>query len=168
MGQRGWLFFVARASVVRMSLSFIGARGAFERRWIVYALFRDNVQHHLEGGAPSSDFDAIHAIAGALGAGAGGVEIPASKLRAELAVASKRLRDIPIADLAISLRTRAVTTHCFPLPEMRATELVLAVGWSVPFSTDGATTLGDLFNPFVDELFGVLDDDEAALRVLDT
>jgi hypothetical protein len=150
-----------------MSLSFIGAHGAFERRWIVYALFRDNVQHHLEGGTPSSNFDSIHAMAGALGAGASGVEISSPKLRAELTEASKRLRDVPIADLAISLRTRAVTTHCFPLPEMRTTELIRAVGWSVPFSTEGATTLGDLFNSFVDELLAVMADDEGTLRVLD-
>jgi hypothetical protein len=151
-----------------MSLSFIGAGGAFERRWILYALLRDNVQHYLEGGTPGGEFEAIHAISNALGAGAEGVEVSASKLRSELAVVGERLRNIPIADLAISLRTRAVTTHCFPLPETRATGLARAVGWAIPFSTAKAETLEQLFGPFIQELLGVLGNGEEPLRVLDT
>jgi hypothetical protein len=141
-----------------MSLSFIGPKGAFERRWIVYALFRDNVQHHLEKGKPGADFAAIHSIADALGSGSNGIEIPAAKLRAEIEIAKNKLRDIPISDLAVSLRTRAVVTRSFPLPDQPATALAGPMGWIVPWPTGHAETVGELFESFSDELLKILGD----------
>jgi hypothetical protein len=38
-----------------MSMSFNGPNGWIEQRWTVYALLRDNVQHHLEDGAPTKE-----------------------------------------------------------------------------------------------------------------
>lgn len=138
-----------------MSFSFVGPNGGFERRWIVYALLRDNVQHHLEGGAPSPAFAAIHSISEALGAGPEGVKISGAKLKEEVAVIQSRLASIHIDELAVSLRTRAVITRSFPLPTLRATELARLMDWSVPFPTDQAETVGSLFEDFLEELMEI-------------
>jgi len=56
-----------RIIAATMSLSFTSDKGSFEERWIVYAFLRDCVQHHLEGGTPSSKFSALHKVSEALG-----------------------------------------------------------------------------------------------------
>jgi hypothetical protein len=68
-----------------MSLAFSGPGGSLEVRWIVYALLRDNVQHHLEGGKPSAAFSAVHETSEgkppALDARPGGPNLPDSQTR---------------------------------------------------------------------------------------
>jgi hypothetical protein len=113
-----------------MSLTFHGPHGAFERRWIVYAMLRDNVQHHLEGGAPTEAFSALHALGSALSRGE--VTVPARKLHSEL-TQTHRLLERPIDDLAVSIRTRAICSLLFPLPNLHATELASVAEWTVPF-----------------------------------
>ncbi len=138
-----------------MSLIFEGPGGSFERRWIVYAMLRDNVQHHLEQGQPSAAFEHLHRLGDALSGTA--VSVPALALRDELTRA-KPLLDLPIADLAVSLRTRAVQTLAFPLPERRNSVLVSAVGWTPSFPLDGAKVLGDAFGSLVVELLRIIGD----------
>jgi hypothetical protein len=135
-----------------MSLSFLGPGGSFERRWIVYAMLRDNVQHHLEGGTPSPDFACLHALGEALVAGS--VAVPALSLRSEL-MRARQLLDRPIDDLAISLKTRAAHMLSFPPPEQRSTDLVSKVGGLPPFPLEGAGTLGDAFGSLVLELLRI-------------
>jgi hypothetical protein len=139
-------------SIARMSLTFQGPNGAFERRWIVYAMLRDNVQHHLENGAPTEAFSALHALSAALLRGE--VSVPARKLHAELAEA-RGLLDRPIEDLAVSVRTRAICALMFPLPSLQETELASRAEWTAPFPTAGAQTLGDLFGSLVEELLRI-------------
>jgi hypothetical protein len=153
-----------------VSLSFSGPRGGFERRWIVYALFRDNVQHHLEDGTPSAEYGAIHGLGDALGGDANGVEIDAVAVHEQVTRARATLGPLPISALAMSIRTRAVLTVSFPLPEHRGTALVSHLGWVVPFPIDNAKTLGDVFGSFMDELLKVTEGAKPGdlLRVIDS
>ncbi|MGH7294160.1 MAG: hypothetical protein ACRELB_04475 [Polyangiaceae bacterium] len=137
-----------------MSLSFFGPAGSFERRWIVYALLRDNVQHHLESKTPTTDFAAIHTIGDALVTGK--ATVPARKLRDEL-VRAQTLLDRPAAELAVSRRTRAVCSLRFPLPDTRDTALASSVEWTAPYAIEDAKTLGDFFGSLVSELLRVTD-----------
>ena len=65
-----------------MSLSFHGPKGSLEQRWIYYAMLRDSVQHHIEGGKPTEDFDCLHRVSDALVEHR--VTVPALRLRKEL------------------------------------------------------------------------------------
>jgi len=135
-----------------MSLSFIGPTGSFERRWIVYAILRDNVQHHLEGGVPGPQFAALHAIGGALAQGE--VRVSAPVLHAEL----ERVRPLlerPLLELAVSERTRAVCMLDLPLPAASATMLASSAGWQPPLPAHNPQTLGDVFGSLVVELLRV-------------
>jgi hypothetical protein len=138
-----------------MSMSFTGPRGWIEQRWIVYARRRDNVQHHLEGGAPSGEFEALHNLAGALG----GVRIvvPAVRLRAELERAKAALAGRAIDDLAISQRTRSVLSLQWPPPDRQETTLVEAWGGTIPFIAPSAATLDDVFGHLLDGLLRITD-----------
>lgn len=135
-----------------MSLSFFGPSGSFERRWIVYAMLRDNVQHHLEGGTPSPAFAALHAVSDALAHGE--TTVSARTLREQVERA-RPLTEKPIDELAVSLRTRAVCSLHFPLPETRGTSLASRVDWPTSNVTAGAKTLGDLFGDLVSELLRI-------------
>lgn len=148
-----------------MSLTFLGHKGSFERRWIVYAMLRDNVQHHFEGGTPSGEFKTIHSIGDALVTGR--TIVPASALRSEVQRA-RELLDKPIADLAVSVRTRAVCAMAFPLPETRGTALAKDADWTAPFPLTGLATLGDLFGSFVDELLRITEGGEGEVTVVDS
>jgi len=149
-----------------MSLSFIGPGGSFERRWIVYAMLRDNVQHHLEKGTPSPEFAAMHAIGDALASGE--VTVSALSLRSEIERARELLAR-PIEDFAVSYRTRAVYSFMMQ-PREAGTLLATDAEWTIPFSTEGAKTLGDLFGTLVEELLRVTEGAKPGddLKVLDT
>lgn len=137
-----------------MSLSFSGPAGAIEQRWIVYALLRDNVQHHLEGGVPTAEFAALHGVTGALGGGV--VQLPAVELRREILRAASLL-SLPIAELAISLRTRSVLSLTWPLPDRRETMLVREGGGAIPLHglVTSAGTLSELLGGFVERLIAI-------------
>lgn len=137
-----------------MSLSFVGPGGSVERRWIVYALLSDNVQFHLEGGVPSPAFAELHALGDAMTKGE--VVVDAVALRRQVE-AARSLLERPIADLAVTLRTRAASMLRFPVPSGPQASLVSDTEWSVPFPIEGAGTLGDVFGSLVDELLKVTD-----------
>lgn len=130
-----------------MSLSFSGPNGSVEQRWIVYALLRDGVQHHLEGGTPSPEFEALHSIGQALGGKR--VLVPARKLHEELTRARAALSGRPIQDLAISNRTHAVISLHWPPPAKPSTSLVDFQSGSIPL-------LGDFAGDRLDDVFGSL------------
>jgi hypothetical protein len=147
-----------------MSLVFSGPGGSTERRWIVYALLRDNVQHHLEGGEPGSSFPAIHAVSSALGGGK--AQVSASELKDELERA-RALDDRPIDDLALSPRTVAVISHRWPPPKDGSTRLASEWGIRVP-AAQGAKTLGEVFGNLIEDLLRVTGDgDGAEVEVID-
>ena len=135
-----------------MSLSFIGPNGSVERRWIVYALLRDNVQHHIEGGASSAAFSSLHALGDALAKGE--VRVGARSLHGELERAGALL-DRPVAELAISVRTRAASTMQFPLPSEDGTMLASTANWTLPAALQSATTLREVFGSLVEELLQI-------------
>ncbi|WP_438010731.1 hypothetical protein WME89_20000 [Sorangium sp. So ce321] len=137
-----------------MSLSFSGPKGWIEQRWIVYALLRDSIQHHLEEGRPGEEFKAVHEVAGALGGRR--VMLPARKLHEELRRARDVLAGRPINALAISARTRAVISLCWPPRDDRETMLVSDWGDSVPLlGGPGADSLDDVFGHLLDGLLRI-------------
>lgn len=77
-----------------MSLCFTGPSGSVEQRWIVYALLRDNIEHHLENGRPGPAFEFIHSVGAALGGGT--VVLNALRLRSEMGRARDALIGRPI------------------------------------------------------------------------
>lgn len=141
-----------------MSLSYTTSKGSYEQRWIIYAMLRDNVQHHLEGGKPTSSFSEIHAIAQALGGSQ--VVVSASRLRNELLRAKTDLCPRPLDQLAISLRTRSVLALQWPPPEHRATSLLKESGETVPLLGDlpSNSTLDDVFGSLVEGLLRITAD----------
>ena len=150
-----------------MSLAFHGPSGSFERRWIVYAMLRDNVQHHLEHGTRGTEFPHLHALGEALIRGE--VSVPALELRRELERVSDMLRR-PIEDLAVSVRTRSIQMLRFPVPTKGETVLASDIGWEAPFPLEGAPTLDDAFGSLVAELLRVTDaaTDSDLVTVVDT
>ncbi|WP_437589039.1 hypothetical protein [Sorangium sp. So ce1000] len=137
-----------------MSLSFSGPNGWIEQRWIVYALLRDSIQHHLEDGVPSGEFEAIHGAARALGGQR--VVLPARKLHDELRRARAVLAGRPMDALAISGRTRAIISLRWPPPDGCETMLVKDWGDSVPLlGAPLADSLDDVFGHLLDGLLGI-------------
>ncbi|WP_437640491.1 hypothetical protein [Sorangium sp. So ce854] len=151
-----------------MSLSFSGPNGWIEQRWIVYALLRDSIQHHLEDGTPGEAFSAIHGVAGALGGQR--VLLPARKLHEELRSARAALAGRPIEALAISGRTRAVISLSWPPPEQRETMLVRDWGDSVPLlGMPWGDSLDDVFGHLVEGLLRITEgaSESAQVEVMD-
>jgi hypothetical protein len=109
-----------------------------------FLLFRDNVQHHLQAGHPVPAYDLIHAVADAPLEHAV-VCLKASALWEQSWQAYRELCELPIADLAMSIRTKAILTGTPVLPAIRGTALLRLTGWKVPIATQGARTLGELF-----------------------
>jgi hypothetical protein len=137
-----------------MSLCFVGPKGSVEQPWITYALLRDNVQHHLEGGRPSPAFEATHAIADALGGGR--VVLKARTLHAELQKARAALARRPIADLAIGPRTRGVIDRTWPPPSVEGTALLGSDRQKViPWISPSATSLDQVFGSLVRSLLEI-------------
>jgi hypothetical protein len=136
-----------------MSFSFTSSKGSYEQRWIVYALLRDNVQHHFEGGQPSPAFSETHAIAQALGGAK--VTLLASRLRNELLRAKADLCTRSSSELALSLRTRSVLSLKWPPPEHRSTTLLSESGETIPLLGELPATLDDVFGHFVDGLLRI-------------
>ncbi|MEZ4300044.1 MAG: hypothetical protein R3B70_34165 [Polyangiaceae bacterium] len=147
-----------------MSLSFHGPRGTIEQRWIYYALLRDNVQHHIEGGKPSGEFECLHEISHALMHHR--VTVSAKKLHDELIRAHKVLMEMPSSELAISLRTRAVLS-LRPPPDSRETELVRDWGGTIPLLGKMRPQLADVFGHLLEQLLtiteGATDTDEVTI-----
>lgn len=115
----------------------------------MYALLRDAVQHHLEGGKPSGSFANVHRIAEALGGHS--VSLSATALHDELSRAHGLLVR-PVADLAISTRTQAVVSHAWPPPSEPGTQLVTGIGQPLAMLSGREKTLDDVFGPLVDDL----------------
>lgn len=148
-----------------MSLSFVAPGGSVERRWIEYALLRDNVQHHLEGGAASAAFTHLHRVSEALGGGE--IALPARALHEEL-VKAKALLTRPIADLAISQRTRSVVELQWPPPPGATTTLLSATGITNVLN-GREKTCGDSFGVLLQELLRITEaaPEGAQVRVSD-
>jgi len=135
-----------------MSLAFFGPRGSFEVRWIVYALLRDNVQHHLEGGTSSEKFADIHQIGEALLKDR--VRVNAARLRSQVEQARAVLLPLPASDIALSGRTRAVLTAAWP-PKSEATSLIGKAVLTIPMLHDGIRTMADAFGTLVENLLEI-------------
>jgi hypothetical protein len=136
-----------------MSLCFAGPGGEVEQRWIVYALLRDNIQHHIERGRPTPAFEEIHRVAQALGGGQ--VTLSAIRLRSELERAQASLGQRPISELAISVRTRAVLYGMWPLPETDSTIVVGADPRVIPWLPSRDCTLDEVFGNLIRRLLAV-------------
>jgi len=149
-----------------MSLTFVGPKGSAEHRWIEFALLRDNVQHHLEGGTPGDGFATLHRITEALGGKE--VELSAADLNAELTKAKDALAKRPVAELAISTRTRSVVERLWPIPPGAETSL-LASTPSSHLVSGREQVMGDVFGGILDDLLRITDGAGPAqkLKVMD-
>jgi len=136
-----------------MSLSFTGPSGTAEHRWIVYALLRDNVLHHFTSNDPRSpEFESIYSIEQALGGKA--IVLSARRLRVELERASTLLA-LPIDELAVSQRTRAVIDGSWPAPEAESRRTTLQGSAAIPWLSAQARTLDDVFGNLVRSLLSI-------------
>lgn len=149
-----------------MSLCFSSPRGEVEQRWIVYALLRDNVQHHLERGTQTPEFQELHRVAEALGGRR--VTLNALRLRRELEKAQASLSGRPIEQLAVSAHTRAAINGVWP-PDLEATTVVgpdaRTIGWLRPEMRN----LDQAFGPLIRRLLELTEDarDEDSIEVTD-
>jgi hypothetical protein len=134
-----------------LSICFIGPGGSCEYPWIRYALLRDNVLHHLEGGEPSQAFSAIYSIAGALRGAS--VSVSAIKLREELERA-RHLLELPIEELAISARTQAVISMERQLP-IGGPTYVVGPSLSLPWISQWTTRLDGVFGSLLREILRI-------------
>jgi hypothetical protein len=135
-----------------MSLSFVGPKGGAEHRWIEFALLRDNVLHHLEGGTMGTAFPTLHRITDALGGKE--VELNAAELNAELVRAKEALAQRPASELAISTRTRSVVERLWPIPPGAETALLSATP-SSNLLTGREQVMGDVFGVLLDDLLRI-------------
>lgn len=87
--------------------------------WRDYAILRDNIQHYIEGGAPSADFECLHGFERAVDEGQHRVNAVA--LRAEVQRAWYELRRVHVCHSAISRRTHAIVAELPVLPLERST-----------------------------------------------
>lgn len=128
--------------------------GTVEERWIIYALMRDNVQHHLELGSPSGEFEELHRVEDVLGGQV--VQLNALRLRAELCRAQVGLAARPISDLAVSAKTRAVVEGTWPVEREPSTILAAdSVAALVPWLPSDVRTLDQVFGNLIRSLLGV-------------
>jgi hypothetical protein len=139
-----------------MDVVFSAPLGDFGVRYESALLFRDNVQHYLQAGRPTPGYPLIHAIADAPLDGEI-LQIKSSRLWGEVSHAFEQVRSISVADLAVSIRTRAILTNTRALPVVRGTILLRLTGWKLPLIVPGALTIGELFDDFVNKLAIVTD-----------
>jgi hypothetical protein len=151
-----------------MSFCFRTDRGSIEHRWITYALLRDNVQHHLEGGHPSGAFAATHAAGEALGRGR--VTVAAQTLRSEMLAAESRLLPLPATELAVSAQTRSVLDLTWPPPGEADTALARFRPAVYSWLSPDLKTLEQVFGNLVRGLIELTADvpSDAVVEVLDT
>jgi len=150
-----------------MSLSFVGPKGSFEERWIVYAVLRDNVWHHLEGGKRTEAFAELYRMGEALGGAP--VQVSAVALRAELQRAVDLLQRSG-DDLALSVRTKSAFRVFFSSPpDGPETTLVRESSEAVPFLRGTPNTLDDVFGDLVEHLLAITEDaaDGDTVEVID-
>jgi hypothetical protein len=146
-----------------MQLVFQSRNGSRYVDWSQYALLRDNVQHYLESGPSQTSFTALHAVERAVDGGV--APLPALALRRELQRAWSALASLPLADSAVSLRTRAILCG-FGLPPVRATFNARLNGWSLPVEGDAGDPLRKHLETFVESVLALTDGVSTHDRVL--
>ena len=128
-----------------------------EERWIIYALMRDNIQHYLEQGSASGEFEAIHLVDNVLGGQA--VHLDAQRLRAELWRAQAGLAARPISDLAVSAKTLAVVEGTWPVQRQPSTTLAKdSLATLVPWLSPDTRTLDQVFGNLIRSLLSITSD----------
>lgn len=115
-----------------MKLVIKGRAGRRVCDWQSFALLRDNVQHFLENGEPTSRFQALHGIE--LAVDEGSYVVDAARLRGEVLRAWVALWKVRLESAAISLRTRAILTGNSEPPECRGTVGARHAGWELPIT----------------------------------
>jgi hypothetical protein len=113
-----------------MQLTLTGRSGSIPCTWESYALIRDNVQHFIEGGAPTERFSSLHGIEQAVDYGRCSVD--ATRLRGEIVRALYALKNVPMSDAAVSIRTRALLTGAAGRQSTRGTVRARNAGWRLP------------------------------------
>ncbi|HEY4188609.1 MAG TPA: hypothetical protein VGP07_26300 [Polyangia bacterium] len=136
-----------------MSLAFTGRHGDVEIPWLTYALLRDNVQHHLE--RDHGAFTLLHRVSEALGEAP--VRLPAAQFNRELQTVREQLLELPIEDLAMATRTRALLHLQWPELGDASSQVVGPLRILGQLVID-ARTLGDVFDATISELLALNQD----------
>jgi hypothetical protein len=149
-----------------MSITFIGPSGSCEVPWIRYALLRDNILHHLDHGAPSAAFSEVYRISQVLGGKP--LILPAIQLREEISRA-RSLCLVPIDQMAMSARTRAVLSLEEDLPSVPPT-FIVGSPTQLPWISGDPSRLGDIFGSLVESLLSLTRDatDTDTVEVLES
>ncbi len=127
-----------------MRALFVGPGGSFVTACGKLLILHDNVQHHLQAGRATREYFWIHELAEMV-VTSRCVSTSARELWAELAKAFARLRDVPIQDLAISVRTHVLFSGAVGPPVIQGTLLLRQTRWRSPVPTGRFSTLGNLF-----------------------
>lgn len=113
-----------------MRLVFRSGAGSRVCDWGSYALLRDNVQHYVERGRPSAEFEQLHSIARAVDSGR--CVVDAMRLRTEIFKAASALRSVQLEVAAMSPRTRALMLGDWQGGGTGHTVEAHAMGWALP------------------------------------
>jgi hypothetical protein len=113
-----------------MRLVFRNSVDSRECDWESYALLRDNVQHYIERGRTSSEFEHLHSIARAIDTGK--CLVDALRLRTEVLRAASALRSVQLDVAAVSPRTRAIMLGEWHAVGMGHTVESRMAGWALP------------------------------------
>lgn len=135
-----------------MKVWFLSNHGTVVYDFVMCALLRDNVQHHLEAGAPDGKFSCLHALADIVWAEREEL-LPAVAFRDELSAAWNGLSSLPFGKLAISIHTHAALQRLPQPPAVSGTVLHSATDWPLPIDSRPRETLGELLHTVV---FGLL------------
>lgn len=130
-----------------MKLIIKGLAGTRICDWGAFALLRDNVQHYIDGGAPSGQFRALYGIADAVDSGS--YQVDAVRLRSEVFKAWCALWEVPLDSAAISRRTHAILCGSPTQLVARETFRADAQGWSLPIEADRAAPVPKAASAFI-------------------
>lgn len=138
-----------------MMIMFRTRNGTQRLEWAHYALLRDNVQHYLESGPGHTCFTALHSVERAVD---GDVRyVRALDLRREVQRAWGALANLPLAESAVSLRTRALLAGEGVTPFVKGTFSAKATGWPLPVTGDESRPLRAYIGDFVETLLLLTD-----------
>jgi hypothetical protein len=113
-----------------MRLVFRTSVDSRECDWESYALLRDNVQHYIECGRPSTEFEHLHSIARAIDTGK--CLVDALRLRREVLRGASALRSVQLEVAAVSPRTRAIMLGGRQAADTGHTVEARMVSWALP------------------------------------
>jgi len=132
-----------------VSLALIGTNASYEFRWRRWALLRDTVEAHVEGGKGGSKFPRFASIGDAL---VEPLRVPAKELLDEILQIREALKPHPISALMLGSATAAVL---YVGSKLEAPRPLTQVELSQIIPVGGATNLDEYFTAMLDSIIHV-------------